>query len=253
MILENATCARLPASGLASLAGLRRNREISVVLDGEHAWVWWVRGDIEALRAVLPVAGVELYERQGDAWHRAGQRLPSFQTVPPGDPVPLAGAVTPEPFAAEPPRWEPIAPLPLRLWRDGRPRPTSAALCPLVELGRWAESAPSSEIGAIRGAILGDSALLIGRSLPAWRDSTRYWGGQWLVPIGFEVRPSLPESTLIEAFGDAGRDLLRVVPEEGGAPEIDGLSVVVEAIPLEAFRPLTRAGVRLAMVGISTS
>ena len=252
MTLDHATCARLPAVSLAVLAGLRRVEGLSVILDGDHAWVVWEPGDDRVLRAVLPIEGVELYEPRGDAWHRAGRRLPSFEGALPGEPVSLAGAVTPSPFSAVPPGDGPIASTSLRLARDGRPRPTSAALCPLVEIGRWVDSATSSEIGAIRGAIRGDSAFLIGRGLPAWLGSTRYWGGQFFVPIGFEVRPSLPESTLIEAFGDPSRELFRVVPEEK-TEKGDGDGVMVEAIPIEAFRPLTRAGVRLALVGISTS
>jgi MoxR-vWA-beta-propeller ternary system domain bpX2 len=247
MTLEHATCARITSTDLASLAGLRRSGGISVVLDGEHAWVFWELGDLEPLRAVLPVPGVELFERHGTAWHRAGRRLPSFEGSPSGDVIPLARAVTPAPFSAEPPRGEPPSALPLRLWRDARPRPTSAALCPLAQLGVWAESALSSEIGAIRGAIKGDSALLLGRGLPTWPGSTRYWGGQLLVPIGFEVRPSLPESTILEALGNPGRELLRITSDR------DGQGLEVEAIPLDSFRPLTRAGIRLALAGASHS
>jgi MoxR-vWA-beta-propeller ternary system domain bpX2 len=93
----------------------------------------------------------------------------------------------------------------------------------------------------------GDSALLLGRGLPPWPGSIRYWGVQLLVPIGFEVRPTLPEATIIEALGTPGRELLRIIPDD------DGEGLAVEAIPLDAFRPLTRAGVRLALVGALTS
>jgi hypothetical protein len=93
-------------------------------------------------------------------------------------------------------------------------------------------------------------ALLLGSALPTVPGSTRYWGHQLLVPIGFEVRPSLPEATLLEALGDSDSEILRVVPDdrEGDSPEF-----AVEAIPLGAFRRLTRAGVRLALVGASSS
>ena len=251
MTLDHATCARLPSQALASLARLRRSEGISVVLDGANAWVFWESGDERALRAVLPVEGVELYEKRGDVWYLAGRRLPSFDGPPPGEPVPVARAVTPEPFSAEPPRSKSPSTSPLRLWSNARPRPTTAALCSLVQLGRWAGSALSSEIGAIRGAFRGDSALLLGRGLPHWTGSTRYWGGQLLVPIGFEVRPILPEATTIEALGNPGRELLRIIPD--GPSGGDGRGLAVEAIPLEAFRPLTRAGVRLAQVGASPS
>jgi hypothetical protein len=242
MTLQHATCARIPRPALATLARLRRSEGISVILDGDLAWVFWEPGDDQVLRAVLPVEGVELYEQRGDAWHQAGRRLPSFMGSPPGDPIPLARAVMPAPFSAEAPGRGSVLALPLRLWRDSRPRPTTAALCRLDEVGRWAESALTSEIGSIRGAIRGDSALLLGPSLPLWPGSTRYWGGQLLVPIGFEVRPSLPEATIIEALGSLGRELLRIIPDS------DGQGFAVEAIPFDIFHPLTRAGVRLALV-----
>ena len=242
--LEHVTCARLPAASLAALAGLRRAEGISVIREGDFAWVLWESGDERVLRALLPVEGVELFERQGDGWHRPGHRLPSFEAAPVGDPIPLDRAVTPEPFSAEGPHGEPPGPIPLRLARDGRPRPTTAALCPLVELGRWADSAPSAEIEAVRGAIRDDSALLVGRALPGWPGSTRYWGLRVLVPIGFETRPSLPESALLEALGASGEEVLRLVP--------DGERLEVEVIPLAAFRPLSRAGIRLALGGLSS-
>jgi hypothetical protein len=70
-----------------------------------------------------------------------------------------------------------------------------------------------------------------------------------LVPIGFEVRPRLPEATIIEALGSLGRELLRIIPGGDG----DGQGFAVEAIPFDTFRPLSRAGVRLALVGASPS
>ncbi len=237
--LEHVTCARLPAESLAVLAGLRRTEGISVVLEGDRAWVFWEDGDDRVLRAVLPVEGVELFERRDDGWHRPGCRLPSFEVAPAGEPVPLARAVTPAAFSAVVAEDGPAGPVPLRLARDARPRPTTAAVCPLAELGRWADSAPSAEIEAVRGAIRGGSALLLGRSLPPWAGSERYWGRRVLVPIGFEPRPSLPESALLEALGASGGEILRLVPE-GDRP-------AVEVIPASAFRPLSRAGIRLAL------
>ena len=240
--LDHATGARMPTSALASLAALRCVEGISVVPDGEHVWVSWGSGDERVLRAVLPVEGVELYEKHGDSWRRAGRRLPTFEVPPAGEPIALDRAVTPEPFSAEPPPVEALRPTPLRLSRDGRPRPTTAALCPMATLGRWADSAPSAEIEAVRGVLQGDSALLLGRDLPAWPGSTRYWGGRVLVPIGFEPRPNFPEDLLLEALGGSGRELLRLVPDDRG-----GEGLAADMIPLEAFRPLSRAGIRLAL------
>jgi hypothetical protein len=237
--LEHVSCARLPAPALASLAGLRRVEGVSVLPDGEHAWVFWEDGEDAILRAVLPVSGVELYERRGDGWHRPGRRLPSFEGPPSGEPIPLDRAVTPERLSVEQSRPEVARPMPLGLIRDARPRPTTAMLCPLAGLVRWADSAPSAEIEAVRGALQGESALLLGRGLPPCPGATRYWGSRVLVPIGFRPRPGLPEEALVEALGASDRELLRLVPV--------GDRLAVEAIPLDAFVPLSRAGVRLAM------
>ena len=236
--LELVTCARLPAEGLAALAGLRRAEGISVILDRDHAWVFWKPGDDPILRALLPVPGVLLYESRGEDWYRPGHSLPSFEVPTIVDPVSLDRAITPEPFKAETSRSDATSPTGLRLVRDGLPRPTTASLCSLDELGRWADSAPSASIESIRGAIRGRSALLVGRKLPPWPGSTRYWGRRVLTPIGFEIRPGLPEETLAEALGAGAGDLLRVVPRDEG--------LTVEVVPLGVFRPLSRAGVRLA-------
>lgn len=238
-VLDQVTCARLPATALIWLAGLRRVEEISVLQDGDDAWVFWEQGDDQVVRALLPVSGVEFFEQRGDAWHLAGRRMPSFGVPPAGDRVPLSRAVTPEPFSVVFSATEDAPPSRLQLARDGRVRATTASACPLAELGRWADSAPSSAIEGLRGAIQGDLAVLLGRTLPPWPGSTRYWGRRILVPIGFEPRPGLPEEALTEALGASSWEILRLIPEGDG--------LVVEAIPLEAFRPLSRAGVRLAL------
>jgi hypothetical protein len=244
-LLEHVSCARLPAQALLGLAGLRRVEEVSVIADGDHSWVFWEVGDERVLRAVLPVEGVELFEKRADGWHRAGHRLPSFGVPPAGDPVALARAITPESFSAEVPGGGAIRPSRLSLVRDVRPRATTAALCPIVELARWADSATSAELEAIRGAVSGDSAFLLGQALPRWSGAERYWGRQVLVPIGFEPWPAFPEAAIREALGASEEEVLRLVPGP------DGLSV--EAIPCEAFRRLTRAGVRLALAGARSS
>jgi hypothetical protein len=244
-LLEHVSCARLPAPSLPGLAGLRRIEGISVISQGDHAWVFWEEGDERVLRAVLPTEGVELFERRGNRWYRAGHRLPSFGVPPGGEPVTLARAITPEPFSAEFPGGAAIRPTRLGLVRDGRPRPTTAALCPLAELARWADSATSADLEAIRGAVSGDRALLLGQSLPPWSGAERYSGRQVLVPIGFRPWPSLPEAALREALGASEEEILRLVPGP------DGLTV--EAIPAESFGRLTRAGVRLALAGARPS
>jgi len=231
---------------MLGLAGLRRIEGVSVLDDGDHAWVFWEAGDDRVLRAILPAEGGELFERRGEHWHRAGHRLPSFGLVPAGEPVALARAITPEPFTAELPGGASARPARLGLDRDARPRPTSAALCPLVELVRWADSATSSELEAIRGAVSGDLGAAPGPDAPPpGRVGARYWGRRVLVPIGHSPRPPLPEAALLEALGASEQEVLRLVPGPDGP--------TVEAIPLDAFRPLTRAGVRLALAGARPS
>jgi MoxR-vWA-beta-propeller ternary system domain bpX2 len=244
-LLEHVSCARLPAQALLGLAGLRRVEGISVIAEGDHAWVFWEAGDERVLRAVLPASGVELFEKRGDDWYRAGHRLPSFGVPPRGEPLALARAITPEPFSAELPGGGATRPSRLSLARDVRPRPTTAALCPLVELARWADLATSADLEAIRGAVARESALLLGQSLPPWSGAERFWGRQVLVPIGFKPWPALPEAALREALGASEEEVLRLVPGPDG--------LMVEAIPIEAFGRLSRAGVRLALAGVRPS
>ena len=210
--LENVRCARLPASSLACLAGLRRDEGVSVLHDGERSWVFWDDPDARVLRAVQPVSGVELFERRDGAWHRPGQHLPCFEVPEPVDSIAIDRVIFPAPFEAVAPGQVSPVPSRLRLVREGAPRPSTAALCPLAELGSWAETAPSHAIEAIRGAIQGDLALLLGRGLPAWAGSTRYWGDRLLVPVGFHVRPDLPEEVILEALGGSGLEVHRLIP-----------------------------------------
>ncbi len=239
--LEDVACACLPRSALGALAGLRRLAGVSVRVEGDRAWVWWEPGEGRVLRAVLPVEGVELFEERGEEWFRAGRRLPAPGVPDRGGSVPIDRAVLPSAFEASSPGGERPRPARLRLARGGGPRPSSALLCPLVEVARWAEWVPSGVLGAIRGAISGPRVLLLGEDLPPLAGSQRFWGRLVLTPLGFECRPRLGEGAIVEAFG-AGEDaVLRLA---AGGPE--GGEATVEAIPLAAFGPLTRAGVRLA-------
>jgi hypothetical protein len=242
--LENMSCARFPTSSLAALAGLRRLEGISVLPSGDDSWVFWSEDpDQRILRTLVPIEGVEFFEHRGGTWHQLGRRMPCFE-VPGLDPLKMAidRAIFPEPFEVTKPAELSTIPAKLRLVREGQQRLATAALCSLSGLGRWADSAPSSEIEAVRGAIQGHRALLLGRGLPAWSGSIRYWGDRVLVPIGFEVRPNLPEEAILQALGGSGLELIRFVEPDDPA---NGTSV--ELIPFHSFRPLTRASVRLAL------
>ncbi len=239
--LEQVTCASLPASALAVLAGLRRLAGASVLVEGERAWVWWEPGEGRVLGALLPVEGVELFEGRGGEWFRAGRRLPAADVPDRAGAVPIDRAVVPSPFEVEGLGGGELRTVRLELARGGRARPASALLCPLAEVVRWADSAPSGEIGAVRGAISGPRALLLGDDLPPLAGGERYWGRSVLVPLGFECRPDLAEGAIREAVG-AGGEVLPRLSSEGP----DGGEARVELIPMAAFEPLTRAGVRLA-------
>lgn len=240
--METIGCARIPAHSLASLASLRTVEGVLVLLEGDRAWVFWENGDNRVLRVLLPVEAVELFERRGDSWYRWGRRLPSFEVPDHQQAIPIERAIFPAPFQTLNPSDASPRPSTLRLVRDGRQRPSTAALCPLVELGRWAELAPSHAIESIRGAIQGDQAFLLGRGLPPWPGSTRYWGERILVPIGFQVRPSLPEKAILDALGSSGLEVFCFFADENQAA-----AAIIEAIPFDVFRPLSRAGVRLAL------
>ncbi len=242
--VDRVTCASLPASALGVLAGLRRSAGISVRVEGDRAWVWWDEGDEAPLRAVLPVEGVELFEDRGGAWFRAGRHLPSRDVPDPGQAVPLARAVWPAPFEAEPPGAGPLGAVGLRLVRSGRPRPASAWLGPLAEVGRWADSAPSRDLEAVRGAISGDRAFLLGDDLPPLAGPGRFWGRRVLIPLGFQARPDLGEAALVEILGLGEDSIARLIPPDRGEGE-----AAAEVIPLAAFSTLSRAGVRLAVGG----
>jgi hypothetical protein len=121
----------------------------------------------------------------------------------------------------------------LTVARGGGPEPVTAAACAVGALEAWAATATTAELGAVRGARCGGRAVLLGAGLPALVGATRYWGGQLLVPVGLRPDPDLPEAVLREAAGATDGELL--VLDESGA----------EVVPVAAFEPLTRAGVRL--------
>jgi hypothetical protein len=237
--LDQVCLASLPAPALAVLAGLRREPGISVILEGDRAWVLWEPGTVAVLRRVLPVPGVELFVRREGHWHRHGRRLPAsgLPEALAGEAVPLHRAVTPVPIRAIPPG--PTAPPPARLGlvRDDRVRPATALRCALEELGRWAETATTAEIRALRAARAAECVMVRGARLPALAGGERFWGDRVLVPLGFRAEPDLPESALRAALHVAD-DALLVLEAEG-----------FEAVPREALRPLSRSSLRLALGG----
>src|SRR5690242_7899362 len=193
---ERIECACLPATRLASLAGLRRVPGVTVTVAGDRAWVRWGPGSAEVLDRVRPIQGVELYVRRGGLWYRLGHRAPTFG-LPVDDEgaVPLDRAVLPLAVRPEPPGTAP-APVELTLVPDDTARPATALECPLDALARWAEMAPTARLSPLRAARSGDRALVRGRPLPPLAGCRRYWGRTVLAPLGLRPEPGLPEPAL---------------------------------------------------------
>jgi hypothetical protein len=231
--LDGVCLASFPRDALAALAEVRCEAGVEVAFVGDRAWVRWpVGGDV--LRCLLPVSGAELYELRDGLWYRPGARLPAFDVPAVTSPKPLAHVLTPAPVQPLTPDQALPRPLPLRLVRDARPRTATALCCPLGELARWADGATSAALAAVRAAVSGNVALLLGGRLPPLPGAERFWGERALVPLGFRPEPSWPESALADALG-LGDGELALLRESG--------AVVVAA---DALRPLTRASARLA-------
>ncbi len=264
-----AGCASLPVDELRVLAGLRREPGIRVVIAGARAWVRWstrAHSDRDSglvARTLMAARDAELFVERGGTWYRLGAHLPAFE-VPfrdGADGAPLDAVVIPSPVTAlRPGRPIDVGPVPINLVRDEseQPRPTAALGCSLDALAQWVESAPSLLLAPLacvwrevspghdgsghRDAPPIAAMTLVlgapGARLPVLSASTRYWGGGTgllMVPLGYRIEPNLPEETIRGVLG-AGPDDLVFLAENR-----------VELVPRRSFRPLTRAGVRLAV------
>jgi hypothetical protein len=233
--LHDVCCASLPPESLPALAEVRDLAGIEVALANGRAWVRWEPGDERVLRRVLPVAGVELYARRSDRWYRHGRQLPAFDFPEQADYRPLYLALTPAPVRPVPPRPPAFAPAALTLAADPRPRPASALLCGPAELARWSDDVPARRLAELRAATCAGRVLLLGDRLPPLALGERFWGRDVLVPLGRRPEPNLPPAALRAALGISADELLLL--DAAGA----------EAVPAAAFRPLTRAQLRLAL------
>lgn len=240
--LDQICCAKVPLTQLAALGSLRREREIRVLVRGEHAWVRWPVELAEVLRQIFPISGCVLYAPRDGHWYQLGQHLPTF-TIPREweiASVPLATALVPAPIDVALPDRPTPQPALLQLVRDERFRPARGLRCRLESLSAWAETVPTSRITALQAAIATDQVLVLGTSLPAVAEGTRYWGDEVLIPLGFRSDPGLSDDALRRALNIAHADLLLLTPEGS------------EVVPFATFRPLTRAGIRLAERSLRT-
>jgi hypothetical protein len=253
---QDVCCASIPVADLPVLADLRRLPGIRVSIREDRAWIRW-EADSESTRRVmverlLPLSGVEMFARRDGHWYRPGESLPEFR-VPIGDGsdgVPLERMIFPRPMSASVPEDTLPEPIALRLVRDagGRHRPAAMVCCRLDRLADWAERETSARIASLMGSwVLGPVGgtesieilvLSEGESLPASLGGSRYWGMHVMIPLGFRADPELSESALRRLVGASPDDL--VILDDAG----------YERIPRGAFRPLSRAGIRLARAGI---
>ena len=112
-------------------------------------------------------------------------------------------------------------------------RPAVLLRVRLTDLARWADGATTHQVASLTATHHEGVVLLRGDRLPAL-PGVRYWGERILVPLGRRAAPDLGEAVLATA--------LQLEPGEVALLGEDG----AEVIPLAAFAPLTRAGVRLA-------
>ncbi len=225
--------ARIPKDGLSALAFLRIKGGVHVVVD-DPAWVQWEGERPEVVAALLAVPGAEFFEPHDGQWSAVGSRLPAFDLPIAGEATPFDRVVVPAPFAPIEPEMSEPRRVPLRIVRSDIPRSTSAIRCSIVALQVWADSASAAEITALKAAHFGNEAWLLSKTLPAIAGALRFWGERVLIPLGWRTEPAWPESALREAAA-AGPDEILVVIEDA-----------TEAIPTNAFRPLTRAAIRRA-------
>jgi hypothetical protein len=252
-------CASMLAHDLRVLADLRGRVELRVLFAGDRAWVFWP-ADSEMIPEVLvgrilPLEGVDLYTERGGRWYRLGEHLPAF-SVPfrdGADGVLIDRILFPGKLSAQRPERRFSDAVRAGLVRDEREgfRPATALSCSLQVLCVWAEQATSSQLSSLQGAwrIASDEeedekaaeAFVLGAAgeLPLLPESVRYWGNELLIPVGFRADPDLPERAFRRVVG-AGLGDLVVLNEDG-----------FELIARDAFKPLIRAGIRLARGGFS--
>jgi hypothetical protein len=233
-LLSDICCVSLPRELLGALATVRDVPGVEVALAGKRAWVRWEAGDVRMVRAVLPINGAELFVVRAGQWYRYGQHLPAFDFPRNADYWPLSQVLTPAPFRTDLPEFEP-QPAALTLVADCRPRPATALCCEVEPLAAWADTVPAARLTELRAARCDERLLLLGTRLPALASSQRFWGTNVLTPLGYRADPDLPAEAIRAAIGIAGDELLL----------LDGTQV--EVIATSAFRPLSRAQLRLAL------
>lgn len=235
---DGVTEARVPLAALPRLARLRDRADIRVATADDVAWVRWTTSRADAVRALLPEPGVVFFRVVNGVRFPFGSRLPTSDS-PPADDRPLSSVLLPAAAVPVPPDEVPPPRVLLRLVRGGGPQPVTALMCPLESLRHWADTAITAELAAVSGVVSSERAVLFGAKLPAIPDATRFYGADVLIPLGFRLDPDLPPAVVHEAVG-ATADEVVLLTADGH-----------DRIPRDRAEPLTRAGLRLALIGLT--
>jgi hypothetical protein len=236
--IDQARCASLPLTALPALAALRCAFGVRVALTPQRAWLQWPESKEDVLPCVLPIQGARLYVQREAAWYPLGSYLPAAD-VPTQDKYgPLAACLSPAPFQAEPAQSLRFQSPALDLVADHRTRPTTAMLCELTTVKKWAESPTVSAfvLQSLRAALHESLVLMMGQHLPLLPRCRRLWGKSVLVPIGNRLEPALPESLIRSALGVNEDEILLFAASQ---PEV---------VSMDALQPLSRIGVRRALM-----
>jgi hypothetical protein len=231
---DRVSAAWLPQVQLKFLAGARCRSDVSVILTGDRAWVTWPAGNEEVWQALLPTPECEFYEEREGLWFQLGNRLPTAGLPPRGELKKLDAILFPAPAQAELSPSRTLAPVRLQLVPSDELRPTAALRCSIADLHPWAEQATTKQLADCQAACCEDKVILRGPRLPAVPDAERFWGSRVWIPLGSRPEPDLPETALRAAAEVSLGEILLLTPS--GA----------EAIPEDAFAPVTRASLRLS-------
>ena len=227
--------ASLPPEALATLAEVRAVPGVMVFAQSEPIWVRWEAGDERVLQRVLPIPGVALYAFRDGHWYRHGSHLPAFEVVTEGDFEPLHQVLFPASMQPLAPQAGPWPKLTLALRPDATAQPTTALICPQLELLAWTDTIPSCRLSTLQAAHNGENILILGPRLPLLATSQRLWGNTVLKPLGYCLEPDLPERAVRACLNVADEEL--VIFTERGA----------DVLSLSDLRPLNRASLRLAV------
>jgi hypothetical protein len=234
---ESIRGARVPLVELDALASMRLHDDIQVAVDDPYAWVSWESSGAAALSRLLSRRKVEVFERRGSYWIPAGSFLPCFDVPSAESFLPLSRVVLPERFQGVECAGDQWRRADARLMPARCPRRATMLRSTLDALDAWANQATTSEIESLTAAWIDSVVLVRGESLPPLGAGDRFWGERLLVPIGREPDPALTEAAWREMLGIGGDELM--IWDENA----------IEIVGLDAFRPMTRAGIRLARKG----